>query len=269
MRLVHSIFGSQFFFNGDLRLWILTNLYEVNLANAGGISWSSLFAAAIWQIWKQRNECIFHGTPHSSGTTLHRSISWAKYYDNFAAGIARRQKPIVEDKGRTKPPSGWYCLNTDASVTTVNGAGKIGGVIRNHDGGWEIGFSKNIGSSTVLQAELWGIYEGLLLAKSIALVIEVNPRRNQLSLVRAIAKLCFSNWEVSFEWIPRSRNKVADKIAKLAPVEHFDLIQYALPPMEVADIVTLEANAATHDSGCWFWFVVPAPEASVVSGSPP
>ncbi|KAE8716421.1 hypothetical protein F3Y22_tig00110118pilonHSYRG00048 [Hibiscus syriacus] len=218
MGLFHSILGSQHFFNGDHRHWILTNLYEANLANAGGISWSSLFAAAIWQIWKQRNEHTFHGTPHSSGTTLHRSISWAKYYDNFAAGIARRQKPIIEDKGWTEPPSGWYCLNTDGAVTTVNGAGKIGGVIRNHDGGWEIGFRKNIRSSTVLQAELWGIYEGLLLAKSIgcaklniqsdisqaiALVTEVNPRRNQLSLVRTIAKLCSSNWEVSFEWIPR------------------------------------------------------------------
>ncbi|KAE8690784.1 hypothetical protein F3Y22_tig00110893pilonHSYRG00506 [Hibiscus syriacus] len=129
--------------------------------------------AAIWQIWKQRNEYIFHG-------------------------IARRQKPIVEDKGWTKPPSGWYCLNTDGAMTTVNGAEKIGGVIRNHDGGWEICFSRNIASSTVLQAELWGIYEGLFLAKSIG-----------------CAKL----------------NIQSDS-------------SQAIPPMEVADIVILEANAA-------------------------
>ncbi|XP_039039927.1 reticulocalbin-3-like [Hibiscus syriacus] len=67
-------------------------------------------------------------------------------------------------------------------MTTVNGAGKIGEIIR-----------ITTVAGKLASAEILGQFS------AIALVTEVNPRRNQLSLVRAIAKLCSSNWEVSFD----------------------------------------------------------------------
>ncbi|KAE8686553.1 hypothetical protein F3Y22_tig00111059pilonHSYRG00256 [Hibiscus syriacus] len=95
------------------------------------------------------------------------------------------------------------------------------------------------------------VFNGLLLAwnlgctrlivqfdssRAINLVTEMNASYNQLSLVRAIVNLCSFDWDVPFEWIPRTCNRVANRIAKLAPMNHFDLVQYTLPPLDVSDL---------------------------------
>lgn len=61
------------------------------------------------------------------------------------------------------PPVNFLKLNTDGScVSKVQLA--AGGLIRNRKRWWLIGFSKYIGCGVSLLAELWGMYEGLLLA---------------------------------------------------------------------------------------------------------
>ncbi|KAE8674092.1 hypothetical protein F3Y22_tig00111769pilonHSYRG00381 [Hibiscus syriacus] len=45
----------------------------------------------------------------------------------------------------------------------------IGDVIRNSNGDWITGFAKNVGSTSILQTELWGIYEGLLVSWSLGI----------------------------------------------------------------------------------------------------
>lgn len=62
------------------------------------------------------------------------------------------------------PPAGWIKINTNASVHGTSRLATVGGVLRNSDGEWLVGFASNLGSCTVLAAELWGLCHGLELA---------------------------------------------------------------------------------------------------------
>ena len=65
--------------------------------------------------------------------------------------------------GWQPPPWPWYKLNTDGSIRNSWDAG-AGGVIRDSVGHWISGFCMNIGECSVVMAELWGLYQGLILA---------------------------------------------------------------------------------------------------------
>ncbi|KAK8526228.1 hypothetical protein V6N12_020707 [Hibiscus sabdariffa] len=68
-----------------------------------------------------------------------------------------------------KPSPGWCKLNVDGSVGRATGMAACGGVICNEEGTWLIGFSRKLDLCSVLEAELWGLYEGLLTAWSIGI----------------------------------------------------------------------------------------------------
>ena len=55
----------------------------------------------------------------------------------------------------SKPPSGWFKLNTDASITDHKVGG--GSLIRDSEGQWVQGFTRHIGSASALMAELWAL----------------------------------------------------------------------------------------------------------------
>lgn len=59
-------------------------------------------------------------------------------------------------------------VNTDGARKDDYSAG-YGGVIRDERGVWISGFSKNLGSCNVILAEIWGMYEGLKITKSLGL----------------------------------------------------------------------------------------------------
>ena len=54
-------------------------------------------------------------------------------------------------------------LNTDGSANGTSGLAGCGGVIRNDEGQWIVGFSKCIGITNSFAAELWGLREGFIL----------------------------------------------------------------------------------------------------------
>lgn len=68
-----------------------------------------------------------------------------------------------------KPPPGCYVLNTDGAVKEDTGFASAGGLIRDANGFWIRRFAMKIGITDSLSAELWGIREGLRLAKSLNL----------------------------------------------------------------------------------------------------
>ena len=63
--------------------------------------------------------------------------------------------------------SGWHKLNTDASIT--NGHACASGLICDSIGNWVQGFSKSIGTTSVLMAELWALREGICMAKHLSI----------------------------------------------------------------------------------------------------
>jgi hypothetical protein len=68
-----------------------------------------------------------------------------------------------------KPPVGSFVrLNTDEARKNDSRTG-CGGVIRGNQGEWLGGFAKGVGNCSAFMAELWGVFEGLALAKRMGL----------------------------------------------------------------------------------------------------
>ncbi|KAK0586152.1 hypothetical protein LWI29_001888 [Acer saccharum] len=62
------------------------------------------------------------------------------------------------------PPQDWVKLNVDGSKISASDSIAAGGVLRDHKKKWLGGFAINKGRGSVLEAELWGIFEGLKIA---------------------------------------------------------------------------------------------------------
>lgn len=60
---------------------------------------------------------------------------------------------------------GWFKLNTDASVINDEAGG--GGLTGDSEGLWVWGFSRHIGPTSVLMAELWALHDGIHIAKKL------------------------------------------------------------------------------------------------------
>ncbi|MBA0645374.1 hypothetical protein Goklo_013487 [Gossypium klotzschianum] len=59
------------------------------------------------------------------------------------------------------PPSDWCKLNTNGSRHSITSRAFAGGLLRDHQGKWVIGYSRNIHICPVLDAKLWVIMDGL------------------------------------------------------------------------------------------------------------
>ncbi|KAL4284696.1 hypothetical protein GQ457_16G012460 [Hibiscus cannabinus] len=154
-----------------------------------------------------------------------------------------------------KPAVGWCKLNTDGLVRGEIGLASFGGVIQSDQGSWIVGFSKGIGVCSVLDAELWGIYEGLLTAWSVSiqqLVVEVDSIDAirvihqglagfiSLSIVAYIVQLVRRSWSVQFQHIPREGNRLADSIAKRATFDDLVCRRFLSIPEGMMELVQMD-----------------------------
>ncbi|KAK5811464.1 hypothetical protein PVK06_026799 [Gossypium arboreum] len=57
----------------------------------------------------------------------------------------------------------WMCLNTDGSVRQDEGLTAVGGLVRDQNDRWIMGFNKYLGNCIGTEAGLWGILDGLKL----------------------------------------------------------------------------------------------------------
>ncbi|KAE8684745.1 hypothetical protein F3Y22_tig00111105pilonHSYRG00339 [Hibiscus syriacus] len=146
------------------------------------------------------------------------------------------------------PPIGLIKVNSDGSTKVNCGLASCGGVVRNSEGEWLVGFKKFLGMCSILEAEFWGIYVGLLCAWNIGLrkVIVKNDNVNVSNTLQGIKQTSISlmivdhikclldrEWEVRFNHVLRSGNKVADLLAKdVSPdITETRILHY--PPHEV------------------------------------
>lgn len=121
--------------------------------------------------------------------------------------------------GWSKPVSSTVKINVDGSVTACDDIASAGGLIRDESGLWLHGFMLNIGSTSVLLAELWAIYHGLLVCwnlgfrtvllesdsvKALQQVIHfMQTNETGISLVRAIGMLLQREWNCSLSHVHR------------------------------------------------------------------
>jgi ribonuclease HI len=151
------------------------------------------------------------------------------------------------------PPHYYFCLNTDGAARIENLQSGCGGVIRDGRGKWVCGFAKALGPSNAFVAELWGVLEGLSIAKAHninKLEVQIDStvvlqcltsskecRIRGRRLVQRIRGLIGEDMEVQFKHVYREANKVADYLANLGCNLVNGITLFDVPPREVQQLV--------------------------------
>ena len=148
--------------------------------------------------------------------------------------------------GWEPPPRGFFKLNSDGSSAANPGEAGAGGIIRNDQGQWLVGYSRKLGQATSTYAELWGVRDGLQLAVKRGLfdiIIEVDSQvvfdlickeLVDSHTLGSIIKECRS----LLEQIPNHRlckinreiNSCADHLARMGATMTKHFVVFELPP---------------------------------------
>ncbi|MBA0859586.1 hypothetical protein Goshw_008599 [Gossypium schwendimanii] len=125
----------------------------------------------------------------------------------------------------------WTCLYSDGTVKVISRNAIVGGVIRDHYGGWILGFNKRLGQCSIFNYELWGILDDFALLQSrqydkvliwtnnmevLQDIEEAFSKTSYSTLIRRIQQLLLEIGQWEFEHIPKEENIEVDYITKLA-----------------------------------------------------
>lgn len=132
---------------------------------------------------------------------------------------------------RWLPPSfGEVALNCDGIVTGAGMNASCGGLLRDEDGHFIFGFAPNLGSCSILAAELWGIFHGLRMAwnRGFQNIVVYSDSKNAIdlltagcvrshayfNLIEAIHRIHQGSNSIRWKHILREANQVANCLAK-------------------------------------------------------
>lgn len=94
-----------------------------------------------------------------------------------------------------KPPGNWVKVNTDGSFYSITKKGAVGEVLRDEDGRILKGFQSFIGTSSILYAELIGIWQALKINHFMGFN-RVIVESDSMVALRIIAKHNQKNWRL-------------------------------------------------------------------------
>lgn len=145
----------------------------------------------------------------------------------------------------------WHKLNTNGSSVGNSGKAGGGGLIQNQEGGWVKGFSRAIGISSSVDAELWALRYGLRICCSMglqALEIEIDSKvvadwAVGSTSINTAHSMLISNYKYLMEQLPRVKfkhyfkeaNQYANFLAKkgAAQEQHFRIYDDPLGDMSM------------------------------------
>ncbi|CAL1382868.1 unnamed protein product [Linum trigynum] len=135
--------------------------------------WNVFFSIALWCIWRNRNEGVFHGLSKTlSAPTLVQSIRikaklWFRAWNSTRLGPGRKKlapQRTLSQIGWKPPPPGWLKLNVDGASNNPKGIAGEGGLLRDTSSSWVGGFVVSLGTCSAAMSELWALYHGVNLA---------------------------------------------------------------------------------------------------------
>ncbi|KAF7829880.1 putative ribonuclease H-like domain-containing protein [Senna tora] len=132
--------------------------------------------AQLWQQWNKSQIIKIHRTAsNGSAPEKKKSLVARDAEFTFLSPNPIIRNGLVPIVLRWEPPAlGWFKLNVDGSCLGPNSYIAAAGVIRNDNGNWVNGIAQFCGIGTSIQAELWGLYIGLIKAKELGIqLIEV------------------------------------------------------------------------------------------------
>ncbi|KAF3956414.1 hypothetical protein CMV_018453 [Castanea mollissima] len=234
-------------FAADLLSWFTVNA-KANAGNyRGQPHWSTIFLFAVWSIWLKRNAVVFHNKPFPIDLHFEALQRVKEFYcaANWKAPTQSVHKPIRWEK----PPMGWIKLNTDGSLSGDLGLAGGGGVFRNEEGEWILGYSRHIGITSGFMAELWAIQDGLLLcvernfqaveiemdAKVVCDVLCTPTQSNLIisPIVDDCRQLASRVPQIRFKYCFREANRCVDGLARMGGQQAAGFSVYDCPPAEI------------------------------------
>jgi ribonuclease HI len=247
----------EFFFSSALDDWITMNMRKECGRNSN-LRWSCLWATTCHFLWLWRNREV-HGDARTRPTQpWNYIVSWVLQYmtaDVRSVVLSNRTKVEVSIAWQC-PEDGWLSLNTDGASRGEVIAG-CGGLLRNSNGQWLGGFSKNLGRCNAYLAELWGVYEGLCLARSFgAAKLQVQVDSSVVAhtlnssnggsiigwrLIKEIRRLLALDWEVKVCHSYREANVCADALANMGCEHGPGLRLYDHCPSRLRSLVLADA----------------------------
>ncbi|KAL9462413.1 hypothetical protein AB3S75_000421 [Citrus x aurantiifolia] len=263
-RVWSQLLPSQYhpnFFLLQLKDWIHMNLGRGHIT-ASQEYWRVCFGVTVWRLWYWRNDVLFnHGSWDSSFIVTDIKARTYEILRCIKQPLTVKQKK-VEKMIRWRAPT-WpsVSLNTDGARKGFGQTG-AGGLLRDFTGNWIMGFIVNLGTCSVLSAELWGLLHGLRMAwengfrrvqvgvdnKSVVhlLTMASIPENENATLIKAIRKLLEQDWIVQLEHVYREANCAADFLATYSLNSPIGLHVLLSPPPGIVGILCKDAYGIAH-----------------------
>ncbi|KAK0595722.1 hypothetical protein LWI29_009351 [Acer saccharum] len=181
----------------------------------------------------------------------------AKDWLNANSLAAARQEALLSIRW-LEPAEDWVKLNVDGSRNTDSGMISAGGVLRDHWKCWLRGFVTNKGVGSVMEAELWGLYEGLLLAWNagfrkvlvesdslhVVQLMHTASKQNHpcFSIIQSCKNLLLADWDCSITHVFREGNRLADGLAFMGQSMATGIVFFDNPPCEIVSIFEADFN---------------------------
>lgn len=152
--------------NPDINVgtWIEVNARSHDNSNLASIPWASVFPFIMWGIWLDRNVIVHPPKDGKKRKPLIKDIRdsaiefWA-----INPSLIKPSRSIWRQVGWKFPRRGFVKHNSDGAAETNPGMAAAGGVIRNSNGKWIIGYCRKIRLANSLIAELIGLRDGMQL----------------------------------------------------------------------------------------------------------
>ncbi|OMO73242.1 reverse transcriptase [Corchorus capsularis] len=142
--------------------WLKANCSNSKSSFHLKIPWNVVFAMFLWYIWNRRNDKVFN-KDFNTQEPVHNIIAHAAEF--FAVnGSIKANTSAIRLIGWNKPMFDHFKINTDGASNGYPGPSGAGGIVRDHSGNFISAFSRNLGVTNCLVAELWGIRDGLQMA---------------------------------------------------------------------------------------------------------
>jgi ribonuclease HI len=244
--------GRSTFFTGTIKDWVLLNLHQ-NLGKNMDRDWSCVWATCCYFLWTWRNREAHDDSRLRPYRPWSFILEWVDHYrradvNDITSSITRLG---AVDIAWQSPEDGWICLNTDGASKSGEIAG-CGGLLRNSHGQWINGFSRNLGRCSAYIAELWGVLEGLRLARasgisklqvhvdSQVVVHTINNTKDGSfvgwRLIKEIRRMLELDWEVKVCHSYREANACADALANLGCNHGPELRTYEQCPASLSNL---------------------------------
>ena len=221
----------------------------------------------LWRLWKSRNILIFQQRGQSWISTLHYARldaqEWRDAGNSHEAPNSHTTSSQVRRRHRwQKPQSDWLKCNVDGSFIDENSTSKAGWVIRDDKGSYKGSVqAKGMKVSSPLESELQAILMSMQFCWSRGyrrVIIEgdcqkavnlLNNKQRHFGLYNWIREIKW--WEsrfedISYQWVGREANQVADKLAKHGDSEYNSFQFHFFVPSFVSNLIHEDYVNSNH-----------------------